>query len=631
LDGYPLVNDENDSAGLTFISCVLKGMKRKDGIWKHIKKDEKDNQKSMVYVMKTFLLREQSIMQRIERKKLQIANGDVKKKETRDENLLDKWVHFMPPLEEQVSTEYLKPVSMEDVALLDARIGARELVEVVLRMESMIFRLSLIIQKQIQEIVSSSENELLKKNYIGQNYISNNCCQTILGPNSRVFDLLNDESKNVIQYNNTIAFDLSTRIINAVQFSEATLLCSMFDTRNSFPALIEGFSEQTMNIAFIYYLKYKTGEKIQISGLDEFCNQRIQEKDFSKMSYTEIIEELKKDDVSFKNCFNVENFNKLLLAVSKTKIVPTFTSDDCMESTELIFIKQKEETHAEDEADSTSDFLLKMLKKPGETEAEQDRILLKNQQNVVKIMKFLGTQREWYFFVKRNISRPNPLESTTTPSSSFYVKVNFFKTMISNMVYLYPNQIIHRVKNNDLELPPGIVKITDKDKTALKNIMLEERNDSIFLFKHDAVKSIVRKVQQSRTCRFLEELSRNLPVFNQEVTEILYDFITNEILVSYVNFCEDVVKEVINKKEAITLQVQELLERYITMLTQFGKNREDSTRGINLSYQEINEIWFNAGEKEKNKILEKLKKMTDEEREAYNDTKKLKGKQAVKN
>jgi hypothetical protein len=640
-EGYPLVNDENDSAGLTYISCVLKSMKRSKGIWKHVNKDVKENQNNLVTIIKKSLLKEQTIVQRIDRKKLQIANGDARKKETREENLLDNWVHFLPPLEEQVNTEYLKPISKEDIDMLSADLSkgsTRDAAEVIQKMESMIFRLSLIIQKQIQDIVSS-ENELLMKNYVGQNYISNNCCQAVLTPNSRVFDFFNVESGKLIEFNNQIAFQLSKEILGAVQFSEASLLCSMFDTRNQFPAITEKFSEKTMNIAFVYYLKYKTGEKLEIPELEELCLQ--QQRDFTKLSIPEIIEELKKDDVSLKNCFNEENFDKLLRIVSKKKIVPSFTSNDCMQNCESIFIKEKEEKEENGDNEEESK-LLEMLKNP-KSEVAKEAIQTKNNANISKIKNFLSINNDFRFFMKGNLQLPNPLVSTTTAFSSFYVKVNFFKTMISNMVYLYPEQILRFKKVKTVQLPPGIVKITDSHKVALKNMMLEERNDPIIEAKNEDVKNILRMVKESPRCRFLEKLSRNLPVNNspvfnddeKEATEIFFDYITNEILVSYIRFFEE---KVGNKKRS-TLQertdkvvtekqIQTLLQRYIDMCINFGKKKK---QGIELSYQEISDIWFNNTQREKNKILDKLSKMSDDEREAYNDTKRLKGKQTILN
>jgi hypothetical protein len=629
-EGYPLVNEENDSKGLTYISCVLKSMKRSEGIWKHIK-DAKENQDNLVYVIKKSLLEEQTIKERIDRKKLQIANGDAIRKETREESLLDKWEHFLPPLEEQVNTEYLKPISKEDLILLqtDLSIGSKKVAaDVIQKMESMIFRSSLIIQKQIQDIVSSSENELLMKNYIGQNYISNNCCQAVLSPNSRVFDFFNDESKT-IELNNGIAFQLSKEILGAVQFSEASLLCSMFDTRNKFPAINEKFSEKTMNIAFVYYLKYKTGEKLEIPELEELCLQ--QQRDFTKLSIPEIIEELKKDDVSFKNCFNEENFDKLLRIESKKKIVPSFTSNDCMQNCESIFLKEKEENR--DVEDETN--LLEMLKNPMNIKA-RDSILAKNTLNFSKIKNFCNKSSR--FFKKSNLELPSPLKSTTTAFSSFYVKVNFFKTMISNMVYLYPEQILRYEKEDKkIELPPGIVKITDSHKIALKNMMLDEINDPIIKAKNKDVKIILMKVKKSTKCRFLEKLSRNLPVNNspvfneqeREATEIFYDYIANEILVSYIIFFDEAVKDSTNKETK--KQIVTLLQRYIDMCSDFGKKKKKNQLGIELSYQEISDIWFEDAQREKNKILDKLSKMSEDEKDAYNDTKRLKGKQTILN
>lgn len=634
-EGYPLVNDENDNSGLTYMACVLKSMKRSKGIWKHVNKEIKDNQSNLVSVIKKSLLREQTIIQKIDRKKLQIANGDARKKETREENLLDKWQHFLPPLEEQLLN--LNPISKEDITLLQTSLTRTGAGEAIQKMDSMIFRLSLIIQKQIQDIVSS-DNDLLMKNYVGENYISNNCCQAVLTPGSRVFDYFNDESGKVIEFNNRIAFQLSRTIIGTVQFSKASLMCSMFDTRNQFPTITEKFNEKTIIIALIYYLKYKTGEKIEIPELKELCLQ--QERDFTKLSIPEIIVELKKDEVSFKNCFNQENFDRVLKIVSKKKIVPSFTSNNCLQITESIFIEEKEENGDVLEEEELK--LLEMLKNPMNQEAK-DAILSKNNANVTVIQKFLKSSQSIRFFKKGNLELRNPLESTTTAFSSFYVKVNFFKNMISNMVYLYPEKIIRYSKDNKINLPPGIVKITDSHKLALKNMMLEERNDPVIEAKNEDVKRILQKVKESAKCRFLEKLSRNCPVFNspvfneeeKEATEIFYDYIAYEILVSYIRFFEEMEKNTSSLLEQRTgkvtrEQIQTLLQRYINMFSDFGKKKKTQL-GIELSYQEISDIYFNDTQREKNKILEKLTKMSDDEREAYNDTKRLKGKQTILN
>ncbi len=121
----------------------------------------------------------------------------------------------------------------------------------------------------------------------------------------------------------------------------------------------------------------------------------------------------------------------------------------------------------------------------------------------------------------------------------------------------------------------------------------------------------------------------NSPVFNEEereATEIFYDYIANEILVSYILFFEEVVRG----KKRSTLQdnkinnetktqIQTLLQRYIYMCSNFGKKNFGKNKtqiGIELSYQEISDTWFNNAQREKNKILDKLSKMSEDEKEA---------------
>jgi hypothetical protein len=75
-------------------------------------------------------------------------------------------------------------------------------------------------------------------------------------------------------------------------------------------------------------------------------------------------------------------------------------------------------------------------------------------------------------------------------------------------------------------------------------------------------------------------------------------------------------------------QMKTLLEKYIKICKEFGK-KSDKSQGIELSYQEINDIWFDTAEKEKNRILEKLGKMNADEKEAYHALSILRGKQTT--
>jgi hypothetical protein len=612
-EGYPLSDDKNDLAGITYIACVLLTMKVNIEPWNNIGNSEDINKSKIFNIIKNSLMKQPDVISKIHKKKLQIADRDVRKLETRDESLRVDWKQFLPPLLEQ--KENLPGVFAEDIETKQEELkrlireGSALSIQVLHTLQSVIFRLSLSIQKQIQDTVVLS-GELLMKNFNGAFF----CCQTLLNTNNSVFDWFNRESNDAIRLNNIVATKISNVISYVVHSTGGDILYSMFDTKDKFPAILEEFSPDTVYIAFIYYLKYnrkgETPEELRLICDNREIIQNV------KLSVDELLVMLKEDETA-KNCFTASNLDRLLKFVSKTKIVHVSMSLDCLERTKNLMENEIDESR----------FLLEYF--TGKMPISDLKQELFERTNAFKqeIQKFTGTTEINLFQKKKN-----PLESPTSVENSLRVKVNFFTTMIHNMVNLYPEKILkmQKVPAEAITLPPFLVKLTDGHATKLREMMLEERNDVMLPEANAHVKEILLQLMASRKCLFVTQLMGCLPALeDDELTELLYEYFTNVVLFDYIVAFEDYFRNhggaVVQKPES-QQQIVELLRQYIKILSEYGKKKNAREKGIELSYQEISDMWFLEAEREKNTILRKLKMMTPDEKAARRDTSILNGK-----
>ena len=259
-----------------------------------------------------------------------------------------------------------------------------------------------------------------------------------------------------------------------------------------------------------------------------------------------------------------------------------------------------------------------------------------------------------------SISNENERKNSNISNDNMFNITNFFKTFIYNFVSVFPNIILNKVKYDNTHIPnyygfskrhadklkkfiseyfeklkpfygiPAILNIITTIQNIGKNVIkMAEYTPCFSNIKHED--KIIKGVIDERTRRFLFEyyLLRILIAYvdltdddNMIVTEIKKNIeVTDLFSVDYIEETETRIdlgmssrnitdtRILTGNKKQLKEIICDLLIAYIHILG----NEKDQ---IDITYDEIQDKVFKLREKEKDMVTDRLKAMTDEERDA---------------
>jgi hypothetical protein len=242
-----------------------------------------------------------------------------------------------------------------------------------------------------------------------------------------------------------------------------------------------------------------------------------------------------------------------------------------------------------------------------------------------------------------------------------YNIVNFYKTFIDNFVNIFPNIILNKVKYDDIHIP-NYYGFSKNHASKLKKYISEYYEKLKIFYGNPVLQNILTTIQ--RTSKNLVRMANATPcftsikisedkiikpVFDERTSRFLFEYYLLRILINYIDLSdidEMIVTEVKKDTEITDIFAVEYLEEYETRIDLSMSSRtETQTRlltgnkkelrqktselivafvnilnnqkdTIDTSYEEIQDRVFKLREREKDMVTDRLKKMTDEERDA---------------
>jgi hypothetical protein len=258
-----------------------------------------------------------------------------------------------------------------------------------------------------------------------------------------------------------------------------------------------------------------------------------------------------------------------------------------------------------------------------------------------------------------NIS-DNKISDNKISDDKLYNIVNFYKNFVYNFVNIFPNIILNSVNYDDIHIPK-YYNFSNNHADKLKKDISKYYEKLKTFYGVSTLINILNKIQKS--CKNLVLISNYTPsftsikigedilrpVFDERTSRFLFEYYLLRVLINYIELSDEddmVVAEVTketqvsdiftvehieetetridlsmttknqyetklvsgNKKE-LRQKIAELMISFISIL-----NTEKDT--IDTSSQEIKDRVFKLREKEKDLVTDRLKRMTDEERDA---------------
>ena len=245
-------------------------------------------------------------------------------------------------------------------------------------------------------------------------------------------------------------------------------------------------------------------------------------------------------------------------------------------------------------------------------------------------------------------------------NDSLYNIVQFYKNFIENFVNIFPNIILNNVNYDDIHIP-NYFKFSRTHCNKLKKYISEYYEKLKKFYGTTTLTAILVKIQQtSKNLVMISNITPSFtsiqegddtikPVFDERTSRFLFEYYLLRVFINYIELSDQdamIVTEITKEVELSDIYTVEHLEEIdtrvdLSMTTKqtfetslvSGNKKElrqkiaelficytnilsDEKDIIDISYEEIQDKVFKLKEREKDLVTDRLKRMTDEERNA---------------
>jgi hypothetical protein len=286
-----------------------------------------------------------------------------------------------------------------------------------------------------------------------------------------------------------------------------------------------------------------------------------------------------------------------------------------------------------------------------------------------EVNKFIDTLSEWSAYESQSQNNTQYKNKKGISNDSIYNFTHFFKSFIDNFVKVFPNIILNKVDYKENFVPKylGLSKIHEKQ---IKTIISDYYDKLRHFYDVPALNNVLQRIQ--RSCDNLLKLSKNTPtfvsikrkdgteiksIFDERTSKFLYEYYLLKVLSEYIHLSDEpaMIVKVVQRKNivgnkidledivsvdyldetntAIDINVdidnrtefetnllsgdkKELKQKVANLLIEFLRIMNSYKEIVDISYDQVLDRIFKLKEKEKDIITDRLKTMTDEERDA---------------
>jgi len=672
--GYPF-EGAGDLTSLTYLGCVAYDIRESGEPWNVLKGKKKEFiiTKIKAY-MDDFLLSIPDVNRKFEEKTDYLLTSDAS--EIPAEHDIAKWHQFLPPLA-SYKIKHLANISPEfkKSLLSDLRSGSvyqREKLSVI---ESKIIQFSLALIEKIQDVVK--KNNLLLHTSGNDPYLENACCETKEGETT--IGYFSSKEPLINEYN-TFVTQLTNMMEDIHSYSDASLFCSGNNTKNKYPSINSEFNEKTIYMSFIHFCKFKSLIPINPDLLPLCTNKPDTGLIGQNDSVERVIQKLKEDGrnytnqqflrllqvISQKNMVNIDLTTPTVSSI--TKLVQLLEviddeNDEVVERSLRDLINKSLDTF-----DIARENYTKEVK-------DLNNYLIRNIESMKEeIIDFVGNNTGTTIsnsFVRKMTKTMNNLSLWVSDNSDrnteykisddkMYNIVNFYKNFIDNFVNIFPNIILNKVNCEDVHIPnyygfsanhssklkKYVGSYYEKLKkfygvSSLKNVLsnIQKTSKNIVMLANSTPSFTSIRIDQDKTIK---------PVFDERTSRFLFEYYLLRVIVNYIDLTDEdqmIVTEVRQPNVTADIFATQYIEELDTRIDMSSTSRKEDTivlsgnkrelrqkmaelliafidilhnqkDSIDTSYEEIQDRVFKLKEKEKDLVTDRLKMMSDEQRDA---------------
>jgi len=673
-NGYPF-EGSGDNSSLTYLTCVIYDIRSSAEPWNVLKgKKQEFILNKIKSSINDVLLALPDVKRKFDEKTEYLLTNPTNS--IPEEHDIKRWSQFLPPLVPfkirrlaNISDEFKKSL------INDLRSGSENQREKLLVIDSKIITFSLAIQEKIQEIVKN-KNMLLHNNN-NEPYLENSCCQSKEGENTIEYFIKQD---GLIKEYNIIVERLTNILEDVNSYSTSSLFYSDINTKNKYPSLTKDFDEKTIYLAFIYFCKFKSlapipedliplctdKPEMSLISTNESLEKIVQilkdgGRHFNNESFLRLLQLISRNniiDIEINTPY-VSSIAKLIITIEEVEN----ENDDVVEGSLRKLILDALDTFdiatdkMTNEIKKLNDYLIRNnqdMKNEIIDFIEKNKGSDVTKSSINKIKRIISTLSEW------EIDKSTHNENIKISDDRLYNIINFYKTFIDNFVSVFPNIILNKVNYTSIQIP-DYLGLSNTHSLKIKKSISEYYENLKSFYGVPTLYNILNTIQKSSknliklsnvtpaftTIKYGDRILK--PIFDERTSKFLFEYYLLRILMNYIELTDDenmIVKETIqDTREQDLFSVEYLEDRETRVNFEISSRTEVNTtvisgnkRGlrqktaelllsfieimyeqkntIDISYENILDRIFKLKEKEKVLITDRLKKLTDEEKDA---------------
>jgi hypothetical protein len=670
--GFPL-EGTGDMSSVTYLGCIAYDIRESGEPWNVLKgKKQEIIINKIKGVIQEVLLLIPDVQRKFEEKTAFLLTSDADA--IPEEHSIANWFQFLPPLV-KFKVKHLVNVSEEFKKSLisELRNGSIHQREKILVIDSKIIQFSLSLVERIQEVVR--KQPLLLHSSNNDPYLENACCESNQGESTISYFISKDS--RVEEYNQIVTH-LSNMMEDILSYSKSGLFFSNINTKNKYPSIEQEFHERTIYLAFIYFCKFKSLIPIPVDLLplctDKPEPNLIQTSD----SIERMIQKLKDDGRNYKNeqllrllqivgkhnilpvSFNrpeVSSITKLIKVIEaiddeNDEVVEKSLRGLILKALDTYDLATPEYTK---EVKDLNNFLIRNIE---EMKMEMIDFVKKNSgsnvsnSSIKKMIKTIENLSSW----SADSSERNKQHKIS--NDSLYNVVQFYKNFIDNFVNIFPNIILNNVNYDDVNIP-AYFNFSKSHKNKLSKYISSYYEKFKTFYGTSTLSMVLTQIQKSaKNLVFMANATPSFtsiqqgedsikPVLDERTSRFLFEYYLLRIFIQYIELSDEesmVVTDVVKESEVTDVYSVEHFEELDTHIDMAMTTRETTSTylvngnkkelrqkmvelficyinimhnekdAIDISYEEIQDRVFKLKEREKDLVTDRLKRMTDEER-----------------
>lgn len=670
--GYPF-EGVGDLSSITYISCVAHDIRESGEPWNVLKGKKQDFIMNKIkFSIDDILLSIIEVKRKFEEKTAYLLLNPAD--EIPEEHDILKWSQFLPPLL-PFKIKNLTNIS-EDFKrglMNDLKSGSENQRQKLLIVDSKIIFFSLAIQERIREIVNKKNLLLNKAN--NEPYLENSCCES--NEHEPTIQYFMKQDKSIIEYND-IVNRLTNILQDVTSFSKSGLFYSNINTKNKYPSISNQFDEKTIYLSFIYFCKFKSVIPVP-EYLLPLCTDKPDESLINENDTTdEIIVKLKQDGRNYnietflrllqligkRNIISIDFNTHLVSPITKLSgLLDSIDdeNDDIVEGSLRTLISNVLDTfdlassETLDEVKSLNNFLIRGI---DTMKSDIIEFIDKNRGPIVtrntfnKTIKSINNLSNW--------SRDNSSHiSEKISNDKMYNIINFYKTFITNFSVIFPNIILNKVDYKNTQIP-NYLGLSINHSKKIKDIISDYYKKMQLFYGISEIKNVLTRIQTlTKNIVQLSNVTPSFtsikykekelkPVFEERTSRFLFEYYLLKIFMCYIDltdeddmlvteikkdyteedlfteeFLEDretkvdfMVSKTVSSTQLLSGNKKGLRQLVSHLLVTFIEIMETHKDTVDISYESILDRVFKLKEKEKDIVTDRLKFLTDEERNA---------------